>query len=89
VARAASFCFRGVGGETVLAELEQVGVVCSSGSACAADSDDASAVLLAMGIDADLARTAVRFTLGAGTTAEDVTELLRVLPAAVGAAASV
>ncbi|NAZ80731.1 aminotransferase class V-fold PLP-dependent enzyme [Kineococcus sp. R8] len=82
----ASFCFAGVGGETVLAELERFGVVCSSGSACAADSDDASAVLLAMGIDADLARTAVRFTLGATTTADDVAEVLRVLPAAVGAA---
>ncbi|WP_345710909.1 cysteine desulfurase family protein, partial [Kineococcus glutinatus] len=53
----ASFCFAGVGGELVLQELEAVGVVCSSGSACAADSDDASHVLLAMGLDADLART--------------------------------
>ena len=79
----ASFCFPGVGGEAVLAELEQFGIVCSSGSACSADSDDASHVLLAMGIDPDVARTAVRFSLGPTTTAEDVGEVLRVLPAAV------
>ena len=79
----ASFCFAGVGGETVLAELEQVGIVCSSGSACAADSDDASHVLLATGIDADLARTAVRFTLGPTSTADEIDAVLAALPSAV------
>jgi cysteine desulfurase len=37
-------------------------VVCSSGSACAAGSDEPSAVLLAMGIDPAVAQTAVRLT---------------------------
>jgi cysteine desulfurase len=83
----ASFCFAGVGGETVLAELEQVGIVCSSGSACSADSDDASHVLLATGLDPDVARTAVRFTLGPTTTAEDVEAVLAAVPAAVRLAA--
>ena len=82
----ASFCFAGVGGETVLAELEQVGIVCSSGSACSADSDDASHVLLATGLDPDVARTAVRFTLGPTTTAPDVDAVLEALPRAVRAA---
>ena len=82
----ASFCFAGVGGETVLAELEQVGIVCSSGSACSADSDDASHVLLATGLDPDVARTAVRFTLGPTTTASDVDAVLDALPGAVRAA---
>ncbi|PPK97332.1 cysteine desulfurase [Kineococcus xinjiangensis] len=84
----ASFCFAGVGGETVLQELEARGVVCSSGSACAADSEDASHVLLAMGLDADLARTAVRFTMGERTTAAEVETLLELLPDAVEAAGS-
>ncbi|WP_240897150.1 aminotransferase class V-fold PLP-dependent enzyme, partial [Kineococcus vitellinus] len=79
----ASFCFAGVGGEAVLAELEGHGIACSSGSACSADSEDASHVLLATGLDADLARTAVRFTLGPTSTADDVEAVLRVLPAAV------
>ncbi|KZE41699.1 cysteine desulfurase [Microbacterium sp. T32] len=58
----ASFVFPGVNGETVLLELERRGVVSSSGSACAAGSDEASHVLLALGLDPDDARTAVRFT---------------------------
>lgn len=59
----ASFVFPGVDGEAVLLELERRGVVSSSGSACAAGSDEASHVLLALGIAHDDARTAVRFTL--------------------------
>ncbi|MDQ0258228.1 cysteine desulfurase [Sinomonas atrocyanea] len=59
----ASFCFPRVSGESVLLELERRGVVCSSGSACAAGSSEPSSVLLAMGIDPEVALTAVRFTL--------------------------
>lgn len=62
----ASFVFPGTNGETVLLELERRGVVSSSGSACAAGSDEASHVLLALGIAHDEARTAVRFTLPRG-----------------------
>ncbi|WP_337059361.1 cysteine desulfurase family protein [Kineococcus sp. G2] len=83
----ASFCFAGVGGETVLLELEAAGIVCSSGSACSAGSEDASHVLLATGLDADTARTAVRFSMGPSTTEQDVDEVLRALPAAVRTAA--
>lgn len=62
----ASFTFAGVNGEAVLLELERRGLVTSSGSACAAGSEEASHVLLALGVDPDLARTAVRVTLGHG-----------------------
>ncbi|MDQ1083779.1 MULTISPECIES: cysteine desulfurase family protein [Microbacterium] len=65
----ASFVFPGTNGETVLLELERRGVVSSSGSACAAGSEEASHVLLAIGVDRDEARTAVRFTLPHGLTA--------------------
>lgn len=60
----ASFTFAGVNGETVLLELERRGLVTSSGSACAAGSDEASHVLLALGVPPDQARTAVRVTFG-------------------------
>ena len=60
----ASFCFPGTSGEAVLLELERRGVVCSSGSACAAGSDEPSHVLTAIGIPAEVAQTAVRFTFG-------------------------
>jgi len=58
----ASFTFAGTSGEAVLLELERRGVVSSSGSACAAGSDEPSHVLVAMGIPAEVAQTAVRFT---------------------------
>jgi cysteine desulfurase len=65
----ASFVFPGTNGETVLLELERRGIVSSSGSACAAGSEEASHVLTALGVAHDEARTAVRFTLPHGFTA--------------------
>ena len=62
LAGTASFTFAGTSGEAVLLELERRGVVSSSGSACAAGSDEPSHVLLAMGIAPEVAQTAVRFT---------------------------
>ena len=59
----ASFTFAGTSGESVLLELERRGVISSSGSACAAGSDEPSHVLLALGICPELAQTAVRFSL--------------------------
>lgn len=58
----ASFTFAGTSGEAVLLELERRGIVSSSGSACAAGSDDPSHVLLAMGFEPEVAQTAVRIT---------------------------
>jgi cysteine desulfurase len=79
----ASFCFPGTSGEAVLLELERHGIVCSSGSACAAGSDEPSHVLLAMGITPEVAQTAVRFTLDATTTADDVAETVARVATAV------
>ena len=75
----ASFVFPGRSGESILLDLERKGVVCSSGSACAAGSDEASHVLTAMGYDREVAQTAVRFTFGRDTTDEQLTEAARVL----------
>lgn len=60
----ASFTFAGTSGEAILLELERRGLVTSSGSACAAGSDEPSHVLLACGIDPAVAQSAVRFTFG-------------------------
>lgn len=75
----ASLIFEGLNGETLLLELENLGVLCSSGSACAAGKDDPSHVLLALGCDPDLARTSVRLSLGHETAAEDVETALNAL----------
>ncbi|UTT68197.1 cysteine desulfurase [Arthrobacter sp. DNA4] len=79
----ASFCFPGTSGESVLLELERRGVVCSSGSACAAGSDAPSPVLTAMGIPAEVAQTAVRFSFDASVTREDLDAAAAAVQAAV------
>ncbi len=68
----ASFVFPGTSGESILLDLERRGIVCSSGSACAAGSDEPSHVLTAMGYDSEVAQTAVRFTFGRSTTEEEL-----------------
>lgn len=68
----ASFCFPGVNGETVLVDLEARGLLVSSGSACAAGGTEPSHVLTAMGFPPEVATTAVRFTLSAEITPEQV-----------------
>ncbi len=72
----ASFCFPGTSGEAVLLQLEEHGVLCSSGSACAAGSDEPSHVLTAMGLPREVAQTAVRFTLMHDTTLAQVDEVI-------------
>jgi cysteine desulfurase len=72
----ASFCFPGTSGEAVLLELERHGIVVSSGSACAAGSDEASHVLVALGIEPEVAKTAVRFTLGSAIGEADAAALV-------------
>ncbi|MDP9889028.1 cysteine desulfurase family protein [Pseudarthrobacter enclensis] len=81
----ASFCFPGTSGESVLLELERRGVVCSSGSACAAGSDAPSPVLTALGISAEVAQTAVRFSFDAAVTQEDLDAAAAAVQAAVAA----
>ncbi|WP_396641684.1 cysteine desulfurase family protein [Microbacterium sp.] len=61
----ASFTFAGTSGEAVLLELERRGIVSSSGSACAAGSDEPSHVLVAIGVAGEVAQTSVRFTFSA------------------------
>lgn len=85
----ASFTFAGTSGEAVLLELERRGVISSSGSACAAGSDEPSHVLLACGIAPEVAQTSVRFTFGRTPLPADAPEQLAALvAAAVGAVAS-
>lgn len=71
----------GVEGESLLFALREVAI--SSGSACAADSDEPSAVLRLLGRSAELAQSALRFSLGRTTTAGDVANAARLFVAAV------
>ena len=75
----ASFVFESINSETLLIELENEGVLCSSGSACAAGKDDPSHVLLALGYEPDLARTSVRLSLGRESTTAEVETALNAI----------
>ncbi|MGA8114809.1 MAG: cysteine desulfurase family protein [Actinocatenispora sp.] len=79
----AHFSFPGCEGDALLMLLDAAGVECSTGSACSAGVAQPSHVLLAMGTDADRARSSLRFSLGHSSTAADVDALLGVLPGAV------
>jgi cysteine desulfurase len=62
----------GIDSETLLIAFDLEGVCASSGSACMVGSVVASHVLLAMGLPMERARSAVRFSLGKWTTAEEI-----------------
>ncbi|PYL09895.1 MAG: cysteine desulfurase NifS [Verrucomicrobia bacterium] len=62
----------GLDSEMLLIALDLEGVCASSGSACMVGSVVASHVLLAMGLPVERARSAVRFSLGKWTTADEI-----------------
>ena len=66
--------------DVVLQRLDRLGVAASSGAACSSGGSEPSHVLTAMGVPAEEALAAVRFSLGASTTLEDVTSLLNTFP---------
>ena len=72
--------FESVEGEPILLGLDLAGICASSGSACSSASLEPSHVLLAIGLDANLAQSSLRVTLGRDNTDEDVDYLLSVLP---------
>ena len=64
--------FTGIDSETMLMALDLEGVCASSGSACMVGSVVASHVLLAMGLPMERASSAIRFSLGKHTTAQEI-----------------
>ncbi|HAF10048.1 MAG TPA: cysteine desulfurase NifS [Chloroflexi bacterium] len=76
----ASFCFRGTQGEALVVSLDLEGFSVSSGSACTSGSTDPSHVLLALGLERDLAQGSLRLTIGRDTTTADIDRLLDALP---------
>ena len=80
----ASVVVEGVEGGDLVAALDLEGVEVSTGSACTTGSADPSHVLLAMGLDPELAHGSLRLTAGRGTTADEVERAIEVTRAAVG-----
>lgn len=81
----ASFVLPGRSGESMLLDLERRGVVCSSGSACAAGSDEPSHVLTAMGVERTVAQTALRFSFGSEVGDDELAEAAHALIEVAGA----
>jgi cysteine desulfurase len=81
------FAVPGIKAETALIALDLEGVAVSSGSACSSGKVTASHVLHAMGVEPELARGAIRVSLGFSTSDEEVdcflgawNKLVRTLP---------
>ncbi len=75
--------FRYIEGEGLLINLDMQGIAVSTGSACSSGSLEPSPVIRALGRNDELARGAIRFSFGKDNSAEDVEDVLEVLPKAV------
>jgi cysteine desulfurase len=73
-----------VEGESVLMNMDGAGIACSTGSACASSSMEASHVLMAIGVPPEIAQGSLRFSLGKATARDDIEYVLEVLPGVVG-----
>lgn len=83
LANNANFALEGVDGESLLIMLDMKGVCASGGSACASGSLDPSHVLLAVGLPEQLARSAVRMTVGPENTMEEIDRAVDILKESV------
>lgn len=70
------FAVQGVDGATLLQNLDRAGYAISSGAACDSALAEPSHVLLAMGVDPELARGAVRVSLGEHNSLRDIEEFV-------------
>jgi cysteine desulfurase len=72
--------FEDIEGDVLLMSLDSLGVCASSGSACSAGAIEPSQVLLSIGLSKEMAKGALRLTMGSRTTEEEVDYLLEVIP---------
>jgi cysteine desulfurase len=79
----ASFLFKYIEGESILLNLDLMGVAASSGSACTSGSLEPSHVLIAMGFPHEVAHGSLRLTLGKENTDDDIDFVLEILPGIV------
>lgn len=73
------FGIPGTDGEMLLMQLDGKGFAVSSGSACASGGGQPSHVLMAMGVDSALAKSAIRVSLGQANTEEEIEHFITTL----------
>jgi len=77
------FALADIDGETLVGMLDRAGYAVASGAACSSANPEPSHVLRAMGVAPELARGAVRVSLGDGNTAEQIEDFLLTLQGTV------
>lgn len=78
------FAVPDIDGETLVGKLDRAGFAVASGAACSSANPEPSHVLRAMGVAPEIARGAVRVSLGAGNSESDIDEFINALRATVG-----
>ena len=79
----ANISFEYIEGESILLNLDMLGIAASTGSACTSSSLEPSHVLLAIGLPHEIAHGSLRFTLGRWTKKSDIDYCIEVLPGVV------
>ncbi|MDD1773650.1 MAG: cysteine desulfurase NifS [Methanomassiliicoccales archaeon] len=79
----AHFRFDFIDGESLVLELDEMGIATSTGSACSTKSRDPSHVLTAIGLKPELARGSLRVSISRMSTSEEVDYFLEAIPGAV------
>ena len=74
-----SIAFPGVSGEAMLVNLHLAGIACSLGSTCASGSAEPAPALLAMGLDPEISKSSVRFSLGCQNTEDEVSRAVPII----------
>jgi len=83
VSNTTNLSFDGIEAESLVMALDLAGLAVSSGAACAAGAVEPSHVLRAMGLPPALVQASVRFSLGRGTTREEIEEAAALVEQAV------
>ncbi|MDD4908290.1 MAG: cysteine desulfurase NifS [Candidatus Omnitrophica bacterium] len=78
-----NFSIKYIEGESILLNLDLLGIAASTGSACTSTSLEPSRVLLAIGLPHEIAHGSLRITLGRWTKEEEIDYLLKQLPPVV------
>jgi len=76
----ANISIKYIEGESMLLNLDMIGIAASTGSACTSTSLEPSHVLLAIGLSHEVAHGSLRFSLGRWTKKEDIDYLIEQLP---------
>jgi len=79
----ANFYFEFVEGESIIVQLDLLGIAASTGSACATAKLEPSHVLLAIGLKPQEAHGSLRLSLGRWTKEKEIDYILKVLPGVI------